>query len=122
MLINLTNHPSNEWSSKQKELALSLYGKIADIGFPKIPPNASFEDIQTIAYDYLALIKQELNKEAEGTNAVHIMGEFTFVYTIVDLLRGQGIECIASTTERNVIIKDGEKISQFNFIRFRKYF
>ena len=36
-------------------------------------------------------------------------------------LKNAGINCIASTTKRNVIEKDGAKVSRFEFVKFRDY-
>jgi hypothetical protein len=51
MLLNLSNHPSDKWSDKQREAALAISKKlvkkagegkigIIDIPFPNIPPAA----------------------------------------------------------------------------------
>ena len=53
---------------------------------------------------------------------VHIMGELTFVYAIVSKLKQSGIECYASTSERNVVENNnGLKTSIFKFVNFRRY-
>ena len=50
------------------------------------------------------------------------MGEMTFTYLMVTQLKGKGIECIASTSDRNAeYASDGKKISDFHFVQFRKY-
>jgi len=45
----------------------------------------------------------------------------TFTFSLVKRLLGNDIVCIASTTKRNVIERDGKKISIFKFVKFRKY-
>jgi len=45
MLLNLSNHALNTWSNKQVEAAEKLYGKIIDIPFPKVNPNADENEI-----------------------------------------------------------------------------
>ena len=53
---------------------------------------------------------------------VHIMGEFTFCFALIQKLQKQNIKCVASTTERNVrFLSTGERVVDFNFIQFRAY-
>jgi hypothetical protein len=41
---------------------------------------------------------------------------------VVSRLKEMGIECIASTSVRDAeVTSDGKKISDFQFVRFRKY-
>lgn len=49
------------------------------------------------------------------------MGEMTFTYALVNLLKDAGIKCIASTTKRNVEEIDGKQVSTFQFVQFREY-
>jgi NAD(P)H-flavin reductase len=116
MLINLTNHPSDKWPERQLMLAKKLYNEIYDLPFPNVPPEADEEDIKRLADDYLQKILP-LNPQA-----VHIQGEFTFTYRMINLLKEHGIKCIASTTSR--IVKensDGSRTYHFEFVRFREY-
>ena len=119
MFINLTNHPSANWSCLQREEALR-FGKIVDMPFPVILPNASSVEVQLLAETYVSKVMEEMMQEQ--CIVVHIMGEMTFTYKVVSLLKEEGITCLASTTERNVIIEpDGKKISEFTFVQFREY-
>ena len=52
---------------------------------------------------------------------VHIMGEMTFTFAMVNALHKKGITCIASTTERISSEENGVKTSEFKFVQFRKY-
>ena len=50
------------------------------------------------------------------------MGEMTLTFRIVELLKAQGIRCVASTTERIVTdLPDNRKETQFTFVQFREY-
>jgi len=127
MLINLSNHPSEKWGEKQKQTAIEEYGWIEDIPFPAINPAASEDEIAELADEYL---QKCLNKFEQANipvaqqahnEAVHIQGEFTFVYRLVNLLKKEGIKCIASTTERIVEEKDQKKVVSFQFVQFREY-
>ena len=118
MLINFSNHPSENWGNKQLEAA-KVYGVIKDIPFPAVNPKASHEDILAMADIYV----QEIQSIAENKPiTVHVMGEMTFTYLVVNQLQDLGIECIASTSVRDSeVTTEGKKLSDFQFVRFRKY-
>lgn len=116
MFINITNHPFADWSEEQLDAARS-YGEIVDIPFPNIEPHFTTADISMLADELIATV---LKKYA--TSVVHVMGELTFTYALVSRLKATGITCLASTTERNVVIDpDGKKVSEFKFVQFREY-
>lgn len=119
MLINLSNHPSNNWTTRQLEAAKE-YGEVKDLPFPAIEPMASTEDISKLAEQFCLQITNLLKNHSENS-AVHIMGELTFCYAIVHKLQKRGIRCVASTTERLVIENGNAKTVEFNFCRFREY-
>ena len=117
-LINFSNHPSQYWSKEQSEAA-TAFGKIEDILFPDIDPEADETELMKLAEEY---VKQILELEEHYNITVHVMGEMTFTYMVVSQLKAMGIECIASTTIRDAeYSSDGKKISDFQFVRFRKY-
>ncbi len=121
MLINLTNHPSKNWDINQLKEAELNYGEIVDMPFPNINTNTSLIEINDLANDYLNKIISILKNT--NNNAVHVSGEYVFVYNIVNLLRKNNIKAITSVTERNVITEaNGIKTSIFVFKGFRPYF
>ena len=115
MLINLSNHPSLEWSDFQKNTAIELYQSIADMEFPVISPNCSDLEIAQLAQNY---VKQLISLKP---SAVHIMGELNFTFICVTLLKSLGILCVASTTQRVCAKKNNLKTSNFEFVQFREY-
>lgn len=118
MLINLSNHPSDRWSPAQRQAATAEYGEIMDIAFPAIPPAASTTEVHHLVQDTLARITEQTDLQA-----VHVMGEMTYVYAMVTQLQAVGIPAIASTSQRNTIDHpDGTKTVQFEFVQFRPYF
>lgn len=124
MLLNLSNHPSAQWAQGQKKTALALFGRVADIAFPAIDPDADDDVIKNLAAKYASLCLKTLaeQKQDNENNAIHIMGEHTFCFTLVSLLQKEGITCIASTTRRMAQENEkGQKISVFNFVKFRPY-
>ena len=124
MFINLSNHPSEKWDKNQIKQAKKQFGTIVDLTFPMVDPAGNEEYIRQLATSYFENIVSIFDECANQptANAVHIQGEFTFVYHLVTLLRQSGITCLASTSKRNVVENDtGEKIVKFSFVRFRKY-
>lgn len=124
MLINLTNHPLAQWENKQKQMAETLYGKIIDLPFPAVNPLASAEEVAGTAKTYFEKVLELLSSYSNHNkpNAVHIQGEFTFVYKLVALLKQAGIICVASTSNRDVTGTDnGKKTVIFGFVQFREY-
>jgi hypothetical protein len=121
MLINLSNHPSADWSETQLEAA-KKYGKVVDLPFPIIDPSAETYDIELLAETYEIQVRQMLASETSGNYAVHLMGELTFCFALAIRLQQAGIQCLVSTTNRQAVDQpDGSKISRFEFVRFREY-
>ncbi|KAF0151026.1 MAG: putative CRISPR-associated protein [Ignavibacteria bacterium] len=121
MLINLSNHPTDLWNEKQLLSAVSKYGIIVELPFPAISPKATKRLVEIKANVYAKVCIELIKLSQSKNNAVHIMGELTFTYLVVFLLKKNNITCIASTTERNAIEYSGKKISRFNFVKFREY-
>ncbi|MCF8423857.1 MAG: AAA family ATPase [Bacteroidia bacterium] len=116
MLINFSNHPFETWDENHKNAAIDKYQSVKDIPFPHINPSADELDIKSEAVKYLELI---LNMSPD---AVHIMGEMNFTFQMINYLMKEGIECIASTTDRVVEdFQDGTQKSIFKFVKFRSY-
>ncbi|MDY0081056.1 MAG: hypothetical protein GX452_13700 [Ignavibacteriales bacterium] len=122
MLINLSNHPSHLWSEKQFSEANTQFGEVIDIPFPSVDPDSDIEWTERIAGEYLELILQTAAKNS-GVTVVHLMGEFSFVFRLLLLLRNSGLKAVCSTSQREVIInEDGSKTVRFDFRRFRYYY
>ena len=118
MFINFSNHPSKNWSQEQLEAA-KVYGEITDLPFPNVSPNASEKDLQSLTKQYVQKIAS-IGKDCQAT--VHVMGEMTFTFMVVEKLKAMGVKCIASTTERKTTYNsDGTKLSEFSFVKFREY-
>jgi len=120
MLINLSNHPSNNWSRKQILAVYKKFGKVVDLPFPNISPKASSNQVRKKAEAYLKKITSLLKKSSDKNNAVHLMGEFTFVILLYEMLKKKNISVIVSTSQRIVEEHAGKKTVVFNFIKFRK--
>lgn len=116
MLLNLSNHPVENWSTAQKETAMAAYGTVLDLPFPDVPANYTADQVLQLVEQYEQKIR------TIDPKAVHLMGETTFVYALVNRLVAIGYPCIASTTKRQVrTLADGSKNSMFQFVKFRRY-
>jgi hypothetical protein len=119
MLINLSNHPLPTWSDAQKQAAEHTFGEVRDLEFPQVDPSIDSNSVSELAQQYL---EQTLATLPNATNnAIHIMGEMTFTYAFVHLAHAQGLRCVASTSQRDVVEYGDEKHVRFKFIRFRDY-
>lgn len=118
VFINYTNHPSGSWGEKQKEAA-GRYGHVVDVQFPIIEPDMNEGDIETLAETEF----QKILKLVDGKDAtVHIMGEQTLAFVLINKLKTHGIRCVASTSARVVKeLDDKTRVVEFNFVRFREY-
>ncbi len=122
MLINITNHPKDNWTKNQTEIAEKTYGKIYELPFPNILPELTTLEIIQLAKKYAEKVKQILSENISKNNAVHVMGEFCFVYHLVRILKDNQIDVVASVSERIVVNeKNGIKTSKFDFYGFREY-
>jgi hypothetical protein len=122
MLINLSNHPSAKWSPEQLAAA-NVYGKVVDLPFPVVNPDGAEDHIRALCDEYLRKIDDICRDEACPVSeiTVHIMGEMTLTFSIIEALQRRGILCVASTTERIVSEVNGVRTSEFRFKQFRKY-
>lgn len=118
LFINLSNHPSSSWTAEQLAAA-EEFGELIDMPFPQVAPDATADDIKTLAEAQVAAIM----KQAEThTVTVHVMGEMSLIYRIVRMLSERGIRCVCSTSYR--VVKDqgdGRRLVEFNFNSFRDY-
>lgn len=121
MLINLSNHPSDNWPQEQKKKAIELYQKIVDIPFPEVDPNGEEKYIENLSSEYLNKILEIKNSTSE-TVVVHLMGELTFSFALLVKLKANGVRCVASTTQRVVMDEGNGRVTKlFRFVRFREY-
>jgi CRISPR-associated Csx2 family protein len=116
--INLSNHPISSWSAEQL-LAAEKYGRLEDMNFPFISPESDKMEVEEMAEQYFQKLQVE-NSQYEVT--IHLMGEQTFCYILIEKLKESGISVLASTTTREVIDEgNGVRKSIFRFVQFREY-
>lgn len=120
MLINISNHPLSEWSERQIDEAIRLWGGVVDIAFPKIDATLTNEDIESMAK---ANIEQytEAIKRYPTPSAFHIMGEMVYCFNVINTLKEMGYTVVASTSNRDVTMEGDRKVVRFYFEKFREY-
>ncbi|NPA33859.1 MAG: CRISPR-associated protein [Chlorobi bacterium] len=119
MFINLTNHPSSTWSEEQRREAEGLGGEIVDYPFPEVPPEASSEDVVSLAKEIFDDIMGRYGTEGL---VVLVQGEFTLTVALVSLFTKAGVMTVCATTKR--VVKenpDGSITRWFQFVQFREY-
>ncbi len=119
MVVNLTNHPHEQWSPTQK-LAAQKWGDIVDLAFPFVSPDASYDDVQVLARNCFHKI------QALAPECVICQGEMTLTYALVSLLKHAGFFVVAACSERHVteeVMEDQStrKTAYFQFVTFRPY-
>lgn len=119
VFVNLSNHPSADWSEEQKRAARA-FGEIVDVPFPSVPSSCNDRKMAKLAKKAVGAVVDVAYPASEVT--VHVVGEITLTYRLVSMLKARGIRCLASTSERKVNdLGDGEKVSLFHFVSFREY-
>jgi hypothetical protein len=121
MLINLSNHPFDQWDAPQKQAA-QAFGECVDLPFPAVDPAGDEQYVLQLAEQYRSRVHQLAAQSKSEAVTVHLMGEMTFTYALLQMLQVDGIPCIASTSERmSVDLGNSQKETRFIFVRFRNY-
>lgn len=114
-LLNISHHPFEQWKKQQQKVAIEKYGQVMDLPFPNIAPSISAPDFEKLLATYYRKVK------AAQPQAVHLMGEPTFTFALVQRLKNAGIPCIASVGERDVEEQGDGQVVRFSFEGFRAY-
>lgn len=89
-LVNCSPYPFAEWPINHQNRAKEQFGQVQDIPFPSIAPTISAEVFAALVETYFRKIK------ALRPTAVHLMGELTFTFALVQRLQRVGVECLVS--------------------------
>ena len=113
-LLNISAFPSTDWSKAQQTIALNTYGAITDWDFPEIAPTLDVIALESLVNDYYQKIK------ALQPSAVHLIGELSFTFKLVEMLKAINIPCICSIWNgRNT--NDLNDTAASEFVQFRRY-
>ncbi len=116
--INISNHPSSQWTDEQI-LAASEYGQIIDIPFPQITPGITSQEMDMLVDNTINTI-QSLHPAA-----ILVQGEYIFTYRLVRNLKLRNFHVYAAQSVRDVVEihkPDGTyKDVHFHFSGFMEY-
>lgn len=124
LFLNLSNHPSSQWSNEQREAALALAGpaaRIVDLPFPQVDPRRT--DLKYLDELIASLPVQEFAlRYRHAPKAAMVQGEHVLTVLLVARLLELGFRCYAATSERQTEVQpDGRKVVTFRFVCFRPY-
>ena len=119
LFINISNHPTANWSQKQIDTA-KKFGEIIDYPFPVVGAAWGEEDICRLAEKVIQDVS--VYKDA----VLLIQGEYTLTYQLVKRAKELGMRAVAACSDRvtqESVNEDGTttKISKFEFVQFRDY-
>lgn len=114
VFVNFTNHPLDTWEERQAEAA-RRYGRIVDVPFPDVDPDAGEEDIRKLGE---ACCGKILEQEPA---AVLCQGEFSLAFFVTARLRAKGLKVVTACSQRRVVQSGKVKSSVYEFVRFREY-
>ncbi len=130
MLINLSNHPYEDWPQAQRQAAAG-YGAVKDLPFPDIDPSILDAELDWLVAETFAraqlLLAEARREDAEQPCAVLVQGEFVFTYRMVALLHKAGTQALAACSRRVAQEKQEEgtgavlRTSRYEFVCFRAY-
>jgi hypothetical protein len=120
VLINISNHPSQEWEEKQRE----GWDKIIDIAFPSVDPNLSMGEVWELAEQIISEVGErtwEIDVELKHQEPIYIIceGEYSFTLALTEAIRLTGWFVIfAFPTSRRIVLADGRHLFEFEGWRF----
>lgn len=114
VFANISNHPSAHWTEGQKAAACVHAGRIADVPFPTVPPDADEAQVDELASALMDALPA-------GTTHALVQGEFTLTFALVRGLQARGVVCFAATSERLAEESGDLRLTQFRFFRLRRY-
>ena len=120
LFLNLSNHRLKNWTPEQKQAALDLGCTLLhELPFPSVDPTLN----ETLRYvdPLLTQLDLLLNQHQAQCTAAMVSGEYSLTIHLVRALQHRKIPCYMATNHRIVQEINGQKISQFRFIRFRSW-
>lgn len=126
MFLNVSNHPSENWSAEQKDAAFRLASEnggveqIEDYPFPQVEALMTEVQIEVLAEQ---IVDDIISRKPA---VVMCQGEYTLTYQLINRLQDKGIKVVAACSERQTvetILEDGstKREAVFTFVQFREY-
>ena len=114
IFVNFTNHSSEMWEEKQL-YAARQYGRIVDLPFPNVHPDAKEQDIEILGEECCRKILEW------EPGAVLCQGEFSLTFFVVSRLREKGVKVLTACSERKTVQSGNVRSNIFEFAGFREY-
>ena len=111
MLINLSKYPLELWNKKQRKKTEQQFGQVVDLNLPPILKEYDLNQVIELVDQYvekcLAILSKSYscsknNSKISTEDAIHVIGEMTFVYQFVKKMSEQGVMCLAATSDMNI--------------------
>jgi len=125
--INISNRPFSKWKKEQRNAAHEIASRIIDFPFPEVPPEADSLEVERIAEQTVAQLKELIisgNLDVwKHTYGILVEGEFTLTAALVRQLQKANKRWVYAATTQRVVETDseGRKVSTFRFVGFRLY-
>jgi len=137
VLINITNHPQEQFPKEQKEYNESNYDKVFDFLFTTVEKNHHEEDFVVIAEKYRRGVSKTIEALLESHKYpvdlyvdVCICGEFGLTYTLVNSMKELSksyqkvtynrvyMDVVYPSTPR---VENGNGKTVYQFYKYRRY-
>lgn len=122
LVINVANHPSSTWSTKQK----AYFGDdvvIVDIPHPAINPKCTADELDVASFGFADWLVSLVNGKVDKTRVCFVIaGAQGFIFRVVGFLMMANYNVFEATSERNTTLNpDGSKTVKFDFVDLRSF-
>ncbi|MGL4780640.1 MAG: hypothetical protein ACRCXN_07415 [Bacteroidales bacterium] len=117
MFVNVSNIPLSDWQDAQLDEA-KLYGRLYEFRMPEIDPEASTSALTDVAKVLASRIAKVVWENDESKNAVMVLGEPSFSFTLIRELQNLRLTVLCPTYR--IDLYDDEELIE-TFVRFRNY-
>jgi len=140
VLINLSNHPSSNFTKEQKEFNKLNYDKVVDFSFPKIMNTFHEEEFLSIAQSKIEGITNYIRCDLFAYDYpedlyvdIMICGEWGMTYLLVNQAKELQkywqkakmnrvyMDVVYPSSERIILERDGKTTHIFHFYKYRRY-
>lgn len=122
VFINLSHHPPSSWAPEQRTAA-DAYGRVVNIAFPNIPPEATAEQVLNMAK---GILNDLFAIAGDGTAHVLAMGEQSLTAELHRLherlpeSQRRKLRFLIATFRRASWEEDGRRVIRQAFVQFRE--
>ena len=138
ILINITNHPSNQFTKEMKTYVEEKYAKVIDIPYPHISKKMGDNDLHNLVNQLVYEVEHWVASLIKTRKVLHLdvstCGEFGLTWLLVNKLKELAewyskvndkfidMAVVYPTNEREVVDRgEGKQTHLFKFYGFRRY-